>query len=814
MHNKNGSISIQTIRIDCFYDKDQSGRQVQDELRKNREDEMRKALLFVGASLISVAHTAHAQETAQNEGVTDIVVTAQRRAERLQDVPVSVTALGGDSLKSRNLNDLTQVALAAPSLQVGNDNSFAIRGVGTQAFATTIDSSVATALDDVNLGRPFLTQGLFNDVERVEVLNGPQGLLFGKNASAGLLNVVSTRPKLGSFGSETNLELNNRSTPGSDTEAWSVIARQTVNIPVGDTAALRINGTYSVEEPGTNFVGTGGVRNDLDRKQYGVRAKYLQEITPELELYVIGEYAESHGVAGIYDRTYRELGEGSVNAAPLAASGIVPGDKNFTFAGDGGYWRDLKLGGAQASLSYTADSGLVVSNIFAWKFYNFDAQLDTDFTNSNGADINYSHADYDQFSNELRVALPAGNRLTGQAGLYYFHSTIDQRSQIAGNNYLPDFLLPTFPFCVGAAAVPGAFPPTCSVSNDYFLGRDNSYRMKTDSYAAFGQLTYALTDALKFFAGGRVTRDEISIDLDQNRGAYFVTLGVPGEIAQSYGHTDFSWRTGGQYQVARDAMIYASYGRGYKGPGFNDTGATATTSLLVKPEKSNTAEIGAKTSWFNRRLVVNASLFHTKFKNYQTQSLDTQLQSFVVQNAASVISKGVELTVNANPFRGLSINGSATFLSSKFKDFAGAECYPGQTDASCATSGSFNAGGKRTPTAPKFTSSLQASYEFQTDGAVHPFIEGNWYHRTPINYLINQAPGATVPTTDLIGASAGVRIDNGMRLSIFCKNCTNEYNPNFIGLDSGDAISGIATYQQQFGFDSVRTIGANIQFRF
>lgn len=775
---------------------------------------MRKAILFAGASLIAVVEPAHAQTAQPNEGVAEIVVTAQRRAERLQDVPVSVTALGGDTLKSRNLNDLTQVALAAPSLQVGSDNSFAIRGVGTQAFATTIDSSVATALDDVNLGRPFLTQGLFNDVERVEVLNGPQGLLFGKNASAGLLNVVSTRPKIGTFASETNIELNNRDTPGSSDASWSAIARQTVNIPVGDTGALRVNGTYSIEEPGTNFVGASGVRNDLDRKQYGIRAKYLQEITPALELYVIGEYAESHGVAGIFDRTYRQLGAGSVNAGPLAASGIVAGDRNFAVAGDGGFWRDLKLGGAQAALTYTADSGLVVSNIAAWKFYNFDSQLDVDFTNSNGANINRSNADYDQFSNELRVALPADNRLSGQAGLYYFHSTIKQSSQIAGNNYLPDFLLPTFPFCVGAAAVPGAFPPTCSTSNSYFLGRDNVYSMKTDSYAAFGQLTFAVTDQFKLFAGGRVTRDEISIDLDQNRGAYFVTLGVPGAISESFGNTDFSWRAGGQYQVTRDAMIYGSYGRGYKGPGFNDTGATANAPLVVKPEKSNTAEIGFKTSWFNRRLIVNASAFHTKFDNYQTQSLDTQLQSFIVQNAASVTSKGIELTVNANPLRGLSINGSATFLNSKFDDFAGAECYPGQATPSCATTGSFNARGRRTPTAPKFTSSVQAMYEVQTSGTVHPFIEGNWYHRTAINYLINGAPGATVPTLDLIGASAGVRLDNGMRLSIFCKNCTNEYNPNFIGLDAGDAIAGVASYQQQFGFDSVRTIGANIQFRF
>lgn len=180
-------------------------------------------------------------DAAQGDAVSqdgDIVVTAQRRSESLQSVPVSVTAITADALSSRNLNDLTQISTAAPSLQIGADNTFSVRGVGTLAFAQTIDSSVAVALDDVNLGRPYLAGSLFNDVERVEVLNGPQGLLFGKNASAGLLNVVTTRPRLGEWGSITDLEFGKRATPGtSNGDAWSVIARETLNIPFGETSA-------------------------------------------------------------------------------------------------------------------------------------------------------------------------------------------------------------------------------------------------------------------------------------------------------------------------------------------------------------------------------------------------------------------------------------------------------------------------------------------------------------------------------------------------------------------------------------------------
>lgn len=213
---------------------------------------MRKTAFLIGVSLCATAGPAFAQDTASVQddgGVAEIIVSAQRRTERLQDVPLSVTALGSAALEARQINDLSQIAIAAPSLQVGSDNTFAVRGVGTQAFATTIDSSVATAFDDVNLGRPFLAQGMFNDVERVEVLNGPQGLLFGKNASAGLLNVVSTKPRLNKFESITNLELDSRETPDETGSAWSMIGRQTINVPVGDSAALRINGSYSWRNP-------------------------------------------------------------------------------------------------------------------------------------------------------------------------------------------------------------------------------------------------------------------------------------------------------------------------------------------------------------------------------------------------------------------------------------------------------------------------------------------------------------------------------------------------------------------------------------
>ena len=785
------------------------------------------AILLSATFLGGASAQAQEVDAAAAEGAgTEIIVTAQRRSESIQRVPVSVTALTQDTLASQNLNDLTQVSRAAPSLQIGVDNSFAVRGVGTLSFAGTIDSSVAVAIDDVNLGRPVLNSPLLNDLARVEVLNGPQGLLFGKNASAGLLNIVTARPVLGAYTSATNLELAMRDTPGSGRNAPGIIARETLNIPISDNSALRLAGLYSYQEPGTTYVGTPspGTRHDLNATSYSLKAKYLAELTDSLTFYGIADYNESHGIAGIFDNSYRQVDATSTNSPALAADGITPGTKNLLFGGDADQFRDIETGGAQGQVTYAFDSGFEISNLFAWRYYEQDQSLDGDYLSADGFNTNASQSSYNQFSNELRVALPSGNRLSGQVGLYWFKSTLDLSRQLGGNSYLPAFVLSGYPFCVGATPVPGANPPVCSVNNQSQVGGDRDYSLDTESYAAFGQLTYEVIDGFKLIAGGRVTHDKIDLDLTQNQVNYFQSIGGPrGRFESHYSNTDFSWKLGAQFQATPTVMLYGFYGRGYKGPGFNDSFPTADADVVVREETSKTAEIGVKSSFLDRRLVVNLSAFHTDFNNFQVQSFDPNLSTFVVQNAAKVVSKGIEANVILAPFEGLTINGSGSLLSSRFKDFVGAQCYPTQTTYGCsATVNVFDASGLTLPAAPKFTSSLQVRYEVPTSGSIVPFLQGNWYHRSSINYLVNRAPGAGLDAIDIFGASIGARIADNLRVSIFCKNCTNKINPTAIGVESGDANARDSrggatpklTYTQQFGLDSVRTVGLNLGFDF
>lgn len=699
-------------------------------------------LLLLGSATPALAHAddqrAAVQPVVGNEDAqgtvaedySEIIVTARRSAERLQDVPLSVTALTSDSLRSLGINSLSQLNQAAPSLQVSGENNFSIRGVGTRAFQQTLESSVAIAQDDVNLVNSILSGavGAFYDVARVEVLSGPQGMLFGKNASAGLLNIVTRRPEVGVLGG--NVEFEGVFRPTTPNNGKGFQGQATLNVPVSDNSALRLNMVYSSQDPVVKFVGSGN--GDFGQDQWGVRAKYLVNFSDALSLYVIGDYNEEKGIATFFDRPYRNLSPlAGVN--PLnAALGIVPGPNNLVIAGNGNFYRDVKRGGVQATIAYELSSGFEIANTLAWKAAQRQQSFDTDYTNSNGADTNFSDTSYDQITNELRLALPSTGRVTGQVGLFFYRGKTDVVAQLGGNSLRPVNLLTPFPFCVGATNI-GSPPPACPRSNVFFLGQDRDYNLVSKSYAAFGEFNFEVVDNLKLIAGARLTRDELEIDAVQNNSFYFVTLGGPRrEFAATTKNTDLSYRFGVQYNFDRDVMVYATYSRGYKGPGFADLLPATVASPVVEPETNRNIEAGLKSTWLNGKLLFNLTAFQSKFTNLQVSSFNAVAGANFVQNAASSISRGIEFLTVIRPVSGLTLTSSATLLNSKFEDFPGAECYPGQPVASCnvPTGRQFNAGGLRTPASPSFVANGQIRYDWSVGSTLDAFVEGTITHRS------------------------------------------------------------------------------------
>ena len=642
-----------------------------------------KNLLLAATFLSAIPMQARGQEVATaaasdpSAAAPEIVVTAQRRSENVLKVPLSVAVVSGDALAQRGVNDLTEITRLTPSLQVAQDNTFSIRGIGTATFSTTVESSVSQVIDDVVLGNNEFASNAFYDVERVEVLNGPQGLLFGKNASAGLVNITTIRPKLGVLSDNADAEVVDRYRSVDDGQGYQI--RNTLNVPVTSNSALRFNLIYSDQDPLTYPHVNNAVRNDLGSRNLGARLKYLIEPSDSLSIYLIGDYNRQRGIGGRYDVTFRQLGQGSVYA-PL---GLTTGADNLVYAADAPNYRDAETGGAQANIAYRTSGGVQITNIAAWKHANTSFQFDSDNSPVNFFDFNTAHQTFDQYSEELRVTLPEGNRLSGQAGLYYYHSEDQSSGFRGGNNGVPDFVVGNFPFCVGATVL-GAPPAACPVSNRSFLGQDYRFKLKQDSYAAFSQLGYKLTDTLRLNLGGRVTYDKASIDLLENTGNYFVTLGVPNNHTdQSTDNTNFSFKVGADWQMTPDIMMYGFYGQGYKGPGFSNTSPAPNANLAVRPEISRGGEVGLKGRAFDRRVTFSLAAFYTRFTDLQVQSFVQSLRTFVLGNAATATTQGVDFSVQARAGRYLTFSGSAVYADAKFNNYPGAQCYPTQVTNGC-----------------------------------------------------------------------------------------------------------------------------------
>lgn len=758
------------------------------------------------------ATTATNESAASQTGLGDIVVTAQRISQPLQRVPIAVQPVTGADLENRKLNDLAQLQIAAPSLQVTGENQFAIRGVGSQSFNANVDSSVGVAVDDVSLGVPlFMSNGILDDVAQVEVLMGPQGLLFGRNASAGLLNVVTNKPELGVASGRLYAEADYRDTlPG---KKWGGLFKGTVNVPLGENAALRVNGFYEDQDPITNVVAQGA-NNRIDnyRRRGGARGKFLFEPNDRLSIYIIGDYSKETGIGGIFDRSARYFAPGSLTGAFAAANGIIAAPDNFDIGVSGDYFRNVKSGGASANVSYKLLDGLTLSNIFAWRAYKTNFNLDQDLTSFDGVDVNATRSSYRQFSNETRLAWSGNALIDGQAGLYYFDSRLRNQNRIGAGAF-------------GAFdPIPGFFN---SVSNPV-LGTDQRSIFRVESKAAFGQVNVHPIEDLTLIAGGRVTRDEVRQDAIQSGVlfAYPVPIGpsfaAPGR-QDRINNTDFSWKFGAQYQITPWAMGYATYSKGYKGPTLNFPGSVTTGQVEVGPETVKALELGLKTTLLDRKLRLNFSAFRQLFDDFQVQGFDASSQSFFLGNAAKVKSQGFEVQADARPVHGLTVNASMTVLDSKFRRYSNDVCYPGQPATTCLVIATNNgvpvfgsdSSGNRTPFSSKFTSTISATYERPVSDTVSLIASGSYFHRSSVYFDSTNNPNTRLGGIDIFGLNLGARFNENLKFEVFCKNCTDKKYPLSIG---GDAVDGallkINSTQQIWGYNSVRTIGAALTLNF
>lgn len=753
----------------------------------------------VDAGTQDTAQQAAPQNATDQSQLQEIVVTAQKRSENAQKVPIPITVVDSKQLRDEHIFDSSQLQYVVPSLQQQSVNNqvgatnFSIRGVGTSIYGPAVESAVAVVIDDVALARPSMGVVQFFDLDRVEVLRGPQGMLFGKNASAGLINIVTARPRLGEFGGLAHLSYGNTNSGSSGTEA---IAEAALNIPVSTDSALRVSGFLSRQDGfGRNIFQD----EDLGLTEFGFRAKYLWNPTDRLELYFAGDYAHENGPAGSV--LFRRFdAPGGFIAGQDAAAGITASPINTKIASDAPTDNHFELGGVQGRATYRFDNGYSITNISAWRGYHDHSKLDTDQLPIDFFNVNDQGRDQRQFSNEFRVTSPSGAPFEFQAGLYYLYVRDEGTLRQTAN--LQPIFPPTPPGFIG------------------LFGGAGSSQVVNRSYAAFGQGRLWLTPALRLIAGARLTHDDVSAVGTQTGEGYVIPEGPTATLTGSLKKTNLSFRLGGEYDVARQVMGYVTFARGYKTPTFG--GATGTTA--IKAEIPTDIEVGVKSTLLDNRLIFNLDVYHVLFKDFQAQAFDPALLRFTTTNAGSVRAQGVELDLRARPATGLTLTGGLAYNDAIYKSYDGVACYFGEPAGTtggnvCLPNGTTDVTGNRLAFSPKFTASLLAEYDRPVSSRLNAFVTGNYYYRTGVNFTAAHDPKTRVGAYSLFGGSVGLETaDGNARLSLFVRNLFDKRIPTFIVADVAAPIDGDAAiggdYWQQFGETSFRTVGASLDFRF
>jgi iron complex outermembrane receptor protein len=723
------------------------------------------------ALLVGGATAAQAQQVSYDaprsgpeaaDAQPDVVVTAQRREQSLQDVPISITALGGDTLRDANIVRADDLPFLVPSLTLLGNNTpqgtlNLIRGVGTFSYSDAVESSVGTVIDGVVLGRQGM--GLINlfDVERVEVLKGPQGTLFGKNASAGLINIVTRRPEF-TFGGTAEILYGNYD---------EVLANAAVTGPVADGVAFRLTGHFNKRDGFVDQPARGGRINNVDR--FGGRAKLL--IRPEGgrgDLLLTAEYYEVDEDCCHW--TVREFGAQAPLIGPGGLFPLVtePGPGNRVSASESPVFNRSKIFGASAEANLELGR-LTLTSVTGYRHWRNRNGSEADGTPLPilGAPGDEGRAEYDQFSQELRVASPASEPVYFTAGLYGF--LIDTRStgRTFGN--------------LGLA--PPVIPP------GFLFTSANRSRSQTHSYGVFGEVAFRATDKLLVTIGGRVVHEILDARFDRagNFPLPGTTLADVNAQAARRDDTDFVARGVVQYDWTDDVMTYASVARGYKGfgadtssplPNIQPGGYGAT---FVRPETSLAYEVGAKTRLFDRRLTLNASAFWTDFDDFQTTLFNPVVAQFVLLNADKYRTRGVEVDFSFTPVRGVTLSGAGAYVDAEPRRFPNVPCTPSPSPLPCVN-GLRNVSGATAPLSPTWAFNVAADLETRlpsSEFGLFGRVDFSW--KDDILYDFDQDPRNVQEAFGLLNARAGLSFrDDRLRIAAYGRNLTNRKWTNLI----------------------------------
>lgn len=740
--------------------------------------------LLTGAILV-LAMPAMAEEAPVAGGVGEtIIVTARQRPENAQDVPAALSVVGSNWLEqSYTLNTQGLTALV-PALNYSSANprntAFTIRGLGSSVVAVSqandgLEPGVGYYVDGVYHARPAAAAFDFSDIDRIEVLRGPQGTLFGKNTTAGAINIVSQAP---SFTSGANVEL-------SVGARRFVQARVSATGPLaGDTLAYRLSGTVTRRDGVLRNVGTGQDQNTLGTQ--AVRGQVLWQPSRDFRFKLIADVANfgSACCTQVYLRVGTSLRATRRQFPALAAAaGYTPASTNpydrFTDID-----APLAVKTSEGGIAGTADWNVgpaTITSISAWRFWNWDAANDRDYTGLPIQLIQRIPSRQDQISQELRFVSNGDHALSYVGGLYYFRQVLTGHPNSVYGPY-------GAPWLIGSTTGPSATPVPTNLLDGY--GQTGDTRFAVDSYAAFAEVNWRILPRLTVTGGLRYTQEDKQGDYSTTVFGGLATNSTALNNAklsvlrpQSYSARDRDGSLSGRANLAwkpvDTVLLYASFARGFKSGGINMSGLPldannlpTLSTAVVRPERNTTWEAGIKAELWDQRITLNLAAYHTTLRNFQATVVDSgqtvALRGYL-SNIPEVRVKGIEADA-ALRLGALTLTGALAYGDGTYTRYPAGPCpLEVQTSATAAC----DLTGKRLAGLPRWSATLSGDYALPlAGGSLVIHADSNWrsgYFGDPTLSQYTWIEGY-----NLTNASIGYRQEDakgkGWEIALFARN--------------------------------------------
>jgi iron complex outermembrane recepter protein len=708
---------------------------------------------------------AHADSTPADDGpkLKEVVVTAEKRPENVQDVPISITALSGAALAQSGAVNTDDIAHLVPGLNISDVGSgfvsyTYIRGGGTNQVDPGADPSVAYYVDEVYITGTAGLQFDLYDIDHVEVLKGPQGTLFGRNAASGAISVITNQPS-STFSAGLDVDAGSYNSYG---------AHGFVTGPLTSDDRWLYRVSFNARTAGgyTENLATG--RNVDDVHQFGGRVQ-LEYVGDTFKFLLTAE-----GMRARDGMTPQYVANGNwstyLNPAAIAAlPALEPGVGDYRQYYDTQGYENQNLGAVTGRLEWKTWMGTVTS-ISAYRSSTYDRLADYDGTIEDGIAL-LSHEVDQSFSQELRLA-GASDNWHWIGGLYYYHSqTVTNWLGTTGSA----FSLAGVPWSALGVPISGAFPLTAYETDDGLI--------TTNSEAAFGQTTYDFTSRFSAMVGGRYLGDQKQ-DRRSVLGIVDEALGLPGySVDPKASWTSFDPTASLDFKITPDVLTYFSYAQGFKSGGFQtlEPPTAQAAATVFAPEKVKSYELGLKSEWLDHRLLADVALFRSDITDQQILVVYSALES-LVNNAGATRDDGVDLSLAARPTEHLTLDAKMTYQHARFLVY---------TDPATGRSYAGNAQLR----SPDFSGSYSAEYDFALAGRGDLALRGEYSYQTKefFDNANTELPGLYQPAYGLLNARLTyIPAHGNWSISMWGRNLGNTYyfRNVAIGLPSGLAVPG------------------------